>query len=444
VAAEAGVGEEWVSRFAAPVIGERLQVIGRARRFVYSKPRRGASVETLDLSVRWNLADRGVRLTNDEYNSSWSAYQVADHTWMLTFTFISRQRVQQAEWEVELDDGGVFARNRLASDLGYVEPGTRRRSAASLQPTRVAAKAKRALESPEDRPALPIVSTRAPRAPRRSGAKKAAVKKAVAKKAAAKKAVGKKAAAKKAVAKKAVAKKAVAKKAATKRTTTRPAATRKAAAKKKSTSKRATATRKAKRRGPPAPLEVREAVGSAPSSKPPVNELGQRKLQLVAGNTPSRPYRRSAPPQPRSAQPSARPPGRVSERFAARATAARTRPAPPPEPDRGLDVVAADEVAGPAVAEARRAERRRARAAARRAAETATPAGRSSPAMSRAQREELANGDGRVVTIRANRATPPRGDGDEGEVVLPPNSRPLRPAQAAAQPRRRRFSRTTR
>ena len=93
-------------------------------------------------------------------------------------------------------------------------------------------------------------------------------------------------------------------------------------------------------------------------------------------------------------------------------------------PEPGLDVGDSE-----AAAEARRAERRRARAAARDAggSGTGTASG-------------VADEDG-VVRIRANRATPPRGD---AELVLPVDRPPLRPAQPAAQPRKRLFNRTGR
>jgi hypothetical protein len=83
------------------------------------------------------------------------------------------------------------------------------------------------------------------------------------------------------------------------------------------------------------------------------------------------------------------------------------------------------------MAEARRAERRRARAEAR----EREVAARTSNSTS------TNDDDDRVVTIRANRATPPTGD---AELVLPADRPPLRPAQPASQPRKRRFGRTTR
>lgn len=119
-----------------------------------------------------------------------------------------------------------------------------------------------------------------------------------------------------------------------------------------------------------------------------------------------------------------------------------------------------------AAAERRRAERRAARAAARAAgaAPVAVPpssngGGARSPSRERADdaarpapngrpdraapAPDLPPGDGKVVTIRANRATPPTGEGD-GDVIVPADRPPLRPAQPATQPRRRRFARTNR
>ncbi|MBW3558129.1 MAG: DUF3071 domain-containing protein, partial [Actinobacteria bacterium] len=154
VAAEAGVDEEWVARFAAPVAAERAQVVNQSRQLLYAKPRRGPSAEPLATSVRWNLAERGVRLTDDEFDAGWSGYQVANHTWMVTFSFVSRKRAQLAQWEVELGEAGLFARNRLASDLGYVEPGRRRRTAESLLPERPAPAPKPAERSSGGRPRL--------------------------------------------------------------------------------------------------------------------------------------------------------------------------------------------------------------------------------------------------------------------------------------------------
>ncbi|HVF33114.1 MAG TPA: hypothetical protein VM933_08765 [Acidimicrobiales bacterium] len=130
-----------------------------------------------------------------------------------------------------------------------------------------------------------------------------------------------------------------------------------------------------------------------------------RSGDVAAAQRQARRPERAARPGP-AVEPAAAPP-RVAEEIVA------------PEP--GLDVSDSE-----AAAEARRAERRRARAAARGAG---------------VSRGSESDEDGRVVTIRANRASPPRGD---AELVLPADRPPLRPAQPAAQPRKRLFNRNGR
>ncbi|MGH9267063.1 MAG: septation protein SepH, partial [Acidimicrobiales bacterium] len=98
VAAEAGVDGEWVARFAAPVLAEQAKVVARARTLVYVKPRLGPSAQPLGVSVRWNAAERDVRLAEDEFDAAWSAYQVRDNLWVVRFSFVSRRRRQDGEW----------------------------------------------------------------------------------------------------------------------------------------------------------------------------------------------------------------------------------------------------------------------------------------------------------------------------------------------------------
>jgi hypothetical protein len=502
VAGEAGVDEEWVGRFSAPVEAERLQIVGRARQFVYAKPRRGDSGEALGPSVRWNLADRGVRLSNDEFDGAWSAYQLADHTWMVTFSFVSRKREQSAEWEVDFGVGDVFARNRLASDLGYLEPGRRRRSAASLQPSRPPTKSasgrssssSSAADEAAARPALPLLAGGAKSAAKRPAAKKrATAARPVGKKAASKRPATKAAAKRPAAKKRATASRPAAKKAAAKR----PAAKKRASASRPA-AKKAAALRGATRTGGRAPARAlatkrgaARTAGRAPAraaatkrgssraassrGAPPAaiapspalepNELSRRRLQIVTGSPVAnrgprqlgtgRPSTATRPSFGRPATPPATPPSTPPRRPPA-ATA------PPRDPR--LDVAPEADTSP----EARRAERRRARAEARSAAAGESGPARSGrvsaatlaagpatrppapagppPATTRVMRSEappeadVPAGDGRVVTIRANRATPPTNEG--GEVILPPNRPPLRPAQPASQPKsRRRFGR---
>lgn len=126
VAAEAGVEIDWVERFAAPILAEQAAVVARAQQAVLHTPRRGGSSRPLGLSVRRNLADRGILMTDQEFDSAWSAFQLADHEWVVRFRYRSRGGSRQAEWVIDLDRGELRPLGRLGGDLGYVD--ARRRS----------------------------------------------------------------------------------------------------------------------------------------------------------------------------------------------------------------------------------------------------------------------------------------------------------------------------
>ncbi|MDQ2826483.1 MAG: septation protein SepH, partial [Actinomycetota bacterium] len=126
VAAEAGVDSGWVARFAVPILAEQAQVVELARGLVYAKPRLGDSAQPLNASVIQNLSDKGVFLPDDLADAGWSAFQLHDSVWMVRFRYRSRGRDQEAQWEIDVPVGRLQARNRHASDLGYVEGGSRR------------------------------------------------------------------------------------------------------------------------------------------------------------------------------------------------------------------------------------------------------------------------------------------------------------------------------
>ncbi len=451
IAAVAGVGEEWVARFAAPVEAERSQIVHRARQLIYPKPRRGDSAEPLGLSVRWNLAERGLRLTNDEFDAAWSGYQVTDETWMVTFAFVSRKRAQEAEWEVDLRTNELVGRNRLASDLGYVEAGRRRRSMASLQPATPALGTRRierpvpAVEAADPTPTVRAKPKPKPKAKAAARPKPKPTARDKAKPAAKSRPKAATAPVRKAAARRPGVRATAVRKAASPRTTTRSVAKKSSAkraapsAKKALPTKRGRAAASPKKKVPPAPPAAVEKVLP--------NELGLRRLQLVSGAPRSSPSPRGRPAAPVARPRPSSPPAvriaavRSADAVAAAPTVGRTEPAAPvaSPPASALDVVpeirpapadaAANRAAeAVAAAEARRSERRRARAAARTGYDTDTDT-------------DTDTYDGRVVTIRANRATPPTAD-STGDVVVPGDRPPLRAAQPAAQPNRRRYSRS--
>jgi hypothetical protein len=170
VAAEAGVDRDWVRRFAAPVLAEIGRVIEHAQATTFDKPRVGLSSLPLGAAVRRNVAERGVRLVDEDLDDAWSAYQMADDQWVVRFAYTSRGRLQEAEWFFDLASGELVSGNRLASQLGHV---ARRRS--------------RPVAAPASKP--PAKKKAAAR--KKPAAKKAATKKAAAKKPAVRKAAAK-------------------------------------------------------------------------------------------------------------------------------------------------------------------------------------------------------------------------------------------------------------
>lgn len=126
VAAEAGVDVDWVGRFAAPVLAEMRLVLDQARALVFEKPRFGTSALSLTASVRRNAAERGVRFTDEDFEESWRAAQLDDEIWIVGFDYTSRGRRQSAEWTVDLELGEITSRNRLGTQLGYVQSARRR------------------------------------------------------------------------------------------------------------------------------------------------------------------------------------------------------------------------------------------------------------------------------------------------------------------------------
>ena len=127
VAQEAGADEEWIRRFASPVLAEQAQVVLRALRVTCHANRKGDSAEPLDESVSINLAERGHLLTEDELAGGWSAYHLRDSSWVIRFRYLSRRRPQVAQWAFDLNDSSLAPLNRLGTELGFVEPGKRRR-----------------------------------------------------------------------------------------------------------------------------------------------------------------------------------------------------------------------------------------------------------------------------------------------------------------------------
>lgn len=120
VAAEAGVGPEWVERFAGPIRAEQRAAVSRAWGLLLVTPRRGTSTRPLGEAVGHHLAARGIRLAADELAACWSAYLRGLDELVVRFDFDHRRRSYRAEWAVHAASGTVTALDRLAAVLGFV------------------------------------------------------------------------------------------------------------------------------------------------------------------------------------------------------------------------------------------------------------------------------------------------------------------------------------
>lgn len=295
VARAAGVTDEWVARFAIPIQAEQAQVVRQAFEINMLKNRLGLSNQPLGISAWWNLQDKSVVLEEDGWELGWSAALLRDNRWLVKFEYTARKKHQVAEWEVDLKAGTLISRNRLGTELGYVEAGRRRRP--GPPPPLPGGLVTRALppvaETPPPAPApvveagetveeAPAPAKKAARRPAKKAAKRAPLKKV----SGGKKIVPKKVAAKKPVAgKKVTAKKVTAKKAAPKRTAAKKVAPKKAAPK-KAAPKKAAAKKPAKKPGSARRVGPAPIIVTTPPPRP--QSTTEAASLLVSGGTRAR------------------------------------------------------------------------------------------------------------------------------------------------------------
>ncbi len=185
VAREAGVEEEWVARWAAPIQAEQGQVVQRAQALILQKNRVGPSAVELGEAVRWNMADKGIVFTDAGWSGSWDAFHLREDSWVVRFSYVHRKRTNQAEWEVDIPSGSLTSRNRQGTELGYVAPGRKRPKPPR---TTLVNPAPPAPVTPASKPEpAPKPEPKKPAKRRRPAAKKSPAKKSPAKKSPAKK-----------------------------------------------------------------------------------------------------------------------------------------------------------------------------------------------------------------------------------------------------------------
>ncbi|HVM64926.1 MAG TPA: septation protein SepH, partial [Acidimicrobiales bacterium] len=123
VALEAGVDDEWVRRFAAPVLAERAHVAARAQDAVLELDGPGPSSESLGRAVAANLAARGEALTPGELAGGWDGYQLRETAWVVEFRAPLHAPEDAARWGFDTRTGRLTVINEHGAALGWVGDG---------------------------------------------------------------------------------------------------------------------------------------------------------------------------------------------------------------------------------------------------------------------------------------------------------------------------------
>lgn len=121
VAAEAGVGIDWIDRFAAPILAEQRAAVDRAGALRFTTARKGESALPLADAVQRNLLRRGIRVTADEIAEHWSAWHTGGSEWVVRLEYAGQQKSVKAEWLVDFAERTLSARSPLAAQLAFVE-----------------------------------------------------------------------------------------------------------------------------------------------------------------------------------------------------------------------------------------------------------------------------------------------------------------------------------
>jgi hypothetical protein len=158
VAAAAGAPLDRVMRFAYPVLQERAQVAGEARR---TRIRRSEFANRLGEQVDDRLSRQGVDLET----TVWDASRREDSIWWVTLTWPAGKKQQRAQWTFDLPGHTLTPANDLAAELQAEQPKVRRPfTAAPFVPVANAPADETAEGEPEARP--PAAPTRPAQAPR--------------------------------------------------------------------------------------------------------------------------------------------------------------------------------------------------------------------------------------------------------------------------------------
>lgn len=88
----------------------------------------GPSDATLHDAVLANLHKRNVRIPDDILEECWWVTRLGDTAWQVSFRFVSRGRIHEAEWVLDTEHARLVPENKLAEALGWWKPPKPRRS----------------------------------------------------------------------------------------------------------------------------------------------------------------------------------------------------------------------------------------------------------------------------------------------------------------------------
>jgi hypothetical protein len=123
VAAEAGVDEDWIERFAPPIRAEQRRIVERAFEHHLRRSRAAPSAVPLRRAVGMSLADKGIAYTVSAFEAAWSAHLLGHGRWAVEFTYRHRGRDRTVTWTYDADADTLTTSDRAAAQLGYVAPG---------------------------------------------------------------------------------------------------------------------------------------------------------------------------------------------------------------------------------------------------------------------------------------------------------------------------------
>lgn len=115
VAREAGVDEDRIRRWEAPILAEQARVREAALGARLRRARLGASTLPLGDAVAHNLASRGV----DVADATWDVARRRDGRWRVAIRWTTRGRKRSATWTWDPDDEVLAAASDSARELGF-------------------------------------------------------------------------------------------------------------------------------------------------------------------------------------------------------------------------------------------------------------------------------------------------------------------------------------